>query len=500
MSRYLYEIIMEQERRHIEDGDDDDKNDDDGGQQKIMRNRMKYMRYKLSEEKTFESLFFKQKDLLLKIVDNFTQKKGKYAIKGYPQKLGLLLHGPPGTGKTSLIKALAQKTKRSVVNVPLSKISTNSELYHLFFNQKYHVDGEDLPVHLNFKDFIFVMEDVDAVSDVVKRRDGKRTGDFTLTEQIDIQPTKSLWRMLLESTNEDCLKLVHLLMQSSERLKADAMKSKTVCAIAKRLGDVPGLGLVSKETNCESHEKIAADKAVGEAYEMMSDEETVNAFLGDRARALLNLLDRSVDAIDENLEDELLSIPDFRENNQSEKVSYKKFSNKEGDKIVLEDDQSSDGKKHKSDHKKQDELNLSGILNVLDGVVDTPGRILVMTTNHPEILDPALIRPGRIDKKMLLTYVTSEDMTKMIEHYFQSEVDDKTKEKLKRAVHGTSLSDSRMELKLTPAQVEQMACEYESIEEIVAAIEKMGGGAEELKAIAPLSKTMGSLRQISYGN
>lgn len=28
-----------------------------------------------------------------------------------------------------------------------------------------------------------------------------------------------------------------------------------------------------------------------------------------------------------------------------------------------------------------------------------------MTTNHPEHLDPALIRPGRIDKKLLLSCV-----------------------------------------------------------------------------------------------
>lgn len=33
--------------------------------------------------------------------------------------------------------------------------------------------------------------------------------------------------------------------------------------------------------------------------------------------------------------------------------------------------------------KNEDELNLSGILNVLDGVVDTPARIVIMTTNHP---------------------------------------------------------------------------------------------------------------------
>ena len=42
----------------------------------------------------------------------------------------------------------------------------------------------------------------------------------------------------------------------------------------------------------------------------------------------------------------------------------------------------------------------AGLLNVLDGVVDCPNRIVVLTTNHPEKLDPALIRPGRINKKV----------------------------------------------------------------------------------------------------
>ena len=44
----------------------------------------------------------------------------------------------------------------------------------------------------------------------------------------------------------------------------------------------------------------------------------------------------------------------------------------------------------------------AGLLNVLDGVVDCPNRIVVLTTNHPEKLDPALIRPGRINKKVLI--------------------------------------------------------------------------------------------------
>ncbi|KAK4166462.1 BCS1 N terminal-domain-containing protein [Cladorrhinum sp. PSN259] len=42
-------------------------------------------------------------------------------------------------------------------------------------------------------------------------------------------------------------------------------------------------------------------------------------------------------------------------------------------------------------------LSLSGLLNILDGVASQEGRVLIMTTNHIEKLDKALIRPGRID-------------------------------------------------------------------------------------------------------
>ena len=44
-----------------------------------------------------------------------------------------------------------------------------------------------------------------------------------------------------------------------------------------------------------------------------------------------------------------------------------------------------------------DKFNLSGLFHVLDGVAETPGRIVIVTTNHPEMLDSALVRPGRID-------------------------------------------------------------------------------------------------------
>lgn len=121
-----------------------------------------FKRYRLSEEKTFESLFFREKKSLLSLIDSFQARSGRYSIPGYPHKLGLLLHGPPGTGKTSLIKSLAQYCARSIINVPLSRISTNSELMSIFYSSQRRVEGQYAPCSLGFNDVIYVIEDVDA--------------------------------------------------------------------------------------------------------------------------------------------------------------------------------------------------------------------------------------------------------------------------------------------------------------------------------------------------
>lgn len=47
-----------------------------------------------------------------------------------------------------------------------------------------------------------------------------------------------------------------------------------------------------------------------------------------------------------------------------------------------------------------EKITFSGFLNALDGVAASEGRIVLMTTNHIEKLDPALIRPGRVDLKL----------------------------------------------------------------------------------------------------
>jgi chaperone BCS1 len=49
-------------------------------------------------------------------------------------------------------------------------------------------------------------------------------------------------------------------------------------------------------------------------------------------------------------------------------------------------------------------ISLSALLNIIDGVASSEGRILVMTTNHIEKLDSALLRPGRVDMTIGFDY------------------------------------------------------------------------------------------------
>jgi chaperone BCS1 len=45
-------------------------------------------------------------------------------------------------------------------------------------------------------------------------------------------------------------------------------------------------------------------------------------------------------------------------------------------------------------------ITLSGLLNVIDGIASQEGRVLIMTTNHVNSLDAALLRPGRVDLRI----------------------------------------------------------------------------------------------------
>jgi hypothetical protein len=79
--------------------------------------------------------------------------------------------------------------------------------------------------------------------------------------------------------------------------------------------------------------------------------------------------------------------------------------------------------------------NMSYFLNILDGLQECPGRIIVMTTNKPEVLDQALIRPGRIDHNIHFTLATLEDTISIIEFYWKEKISHEYLEKLNRIKH-----------------------------------------------------------------
>lgn len=82
------------------------------------------------------------------------------------------------------------------------------------------------------------------------------------------------------------------------------------------------------------------------------------------------------------------------------------------------DDGAAKSKKKKGKAKKSS-ISLSGLLNAIDGVAIQEGRLLVMTTNHPDRLDEALVRPGRVDMRVKFGLATHAQVYDIFVRMFQ---------------------------------------------------------------------------------
>lgn len=97
----------------------------------------------------------------------------------------------------------------------------------------------------------------------------------------------------------------------------------------------------------------------------------------------------------------------------------------EGDEEAEEEEKGGKAHKHhmKEERKPSSSVTLSGLLNFIDGLWSTCGgeRIVVFTTNHVEKLDPALIRKGRMDKHIELSYCTYQAFKVLAMNYLKLE-------------------------------------------------------------------------------
>ena len=65
-------------------------------------------------------------------------------------------------------------------------------------------------------------------------------------------------------------------------------------------------------------------------------------------------------------------------------------------------------------------MSLGALLECMDGLLEQPGRIIIMTTNHPERLDPALRRPGRLDMEIEFKRLGRRQIAEIFEHWYGS--------------------------------------------------------------------------------
>jgi hypothetical protein len=145
-------------------------------QNPLPNTHLMYTKSKFTTNRTFDNVFFEQRDQVKGRTEFFLEHRDWYDKKGIPYTLGFMFHGPPGTGKTSSLKAIASRGRRHIINVQLSEIKTKAQLQHLFFNDEIHVyngtNSERYTIPVSER--LYVIEDIDAMGDTVLRREWKK--------------------------------------------------------------------------------------------------------------------------------------------------------------------------------------------------------------------------------------------------------------------------------------------------------------------------------------
>ena len=108
----------------------------------------------LETSKTPENVFFEGKDQMMKYIAAFLSNKELCKNVGMEWACTMLLYGPPGSGKSSAIKMIANWTNRSLVIINPNQVLTKSTLESILSG---HINGGKI----NLEKIIIVFEDID---------------------------------------------------------------------------------------------------------------------------------------------------------------------------------------------------------------------------------------------------------------------------------------------------------------------------------------------------
>jgi chaperone BCS1 len=284
-----------------------------------------FQQNKFETNKNLSNIYLVRKKEMLTRLDTFINHKEWYQVNGLPHTFGMLLHGEPGCGKTSTIKAVANRLSRHIVNINLLNLTSNAQLKHLFYNDYLNVrrdDGRMELIYVPIYKRVYVLEDIDCMG-----------SNIVFDRSADI-PSPNLNAR-----------------QGGRRLAANS----------------------TAEPMNQTPMDISSERYYAET------EDTATSFL--------------------------TSI----ETNPTP----------------------------------TDDITLSSLLNIMDGTLEIPGRVMILTTNNPEKLDTALVRPGRIDMNIEFTCATRDMIIEMYENFFQQPFPNDYKTSIKHNI-------------LSPAEVIQM--------------------------------------------
>jgi len=142
--------------------------------------------------KSFDTLYLKQKDeqLLKQLLDNYNNNN-IFDKLGLPKKLGILLHGVPGTGKSTTIQVIASYLMKDLYYININNVKTCADLKMMF----------DYVVKNCNNGGILVFEDIDAQTDIV--HDRNNVFEKTLSSVVENEQDKlnlSYFLNLLDGT------------------------------------------------------------------------------------------------------------------------------------------------------------------------------------------------------------------------------------------------------------------------------------------------------------
>ncbi|CAK0777625.1 hypothetical protein CVIRNUC_004511 [Coccomyxa viridis] len=153
---------------------------------------LSFTRTPFHSNKLFSNTFGEQVREVESRVRFFCENRGWYTERGIPYQLGFLLSGPPGSGKTSAIRAIANHTKRHIINVNFASITTATQLKNLLFSERLSTfvdshSSETQTLSIPIDQRLYVLEEIDAIGDIVQQRyEGMKKPRDTVPDELTL--------------------------------------------------------------------------------------------------------------------------------------------------------------------------------------------------------------------------------------------------------------------------------------------------------------------------